>query len=52
VAFGQAAGGKPDTFYNSMFNNRFLGVTGTGGVEPAMLSHEWAQQHLVTANKE
>jgi hypothetical protein len=52
VAFCQPADGKIASFYYTMCGDGFLCVTGTTGVETAVVTQEWAQAGLVTGDEE
>ena len=47
----KAANGQPASFYYPVFCDGLLGVTGTAGVKPAVVTKERAQQYLVAGNE-
>lgn len=52
VAFGEAAGSEPDSFYYTVLGNRVLCIAGTGGIKATMMTYKRAQQYLVAGYQE
>jgi hypothetical protein len=52
MAFCQPADGKIASFYYAMCADGVLRVTGTTGIEPAMVTQERAQASSVAGNEE
>lgn len=42
---------QPATFQNTVGFNRFQGISGTGGIKPAVRSQEWTDQVLIDTDQ-
>jgi hypothetical protein len=51
MASGNAQQRQTTSFYNTMRDDRFLGIAGATGVKPAVVAHEWTEAGLVAGDQ-